>query len=135
MMVAISFKPDDCSRSLEPCTLTRHTDVHQNMWGPGRMLSSSSILIITDSNFCIISGPLVVLSYYVPKWRPIPVLLPRKPHGQRSLEAAVHGVSKSWTRLSDLTSAFLKLPVFTSRKNSEKNQPLYKTGKEKGIHF
>ena len=31
------------------------------------------------------------------KWQPIPVCLPGKFHGQRSL--AVHGVAKSWTRL------------------------------------
>ena len=32
------------------------------------------------------------------QWQPTPVLLPGKPHGQ---QAAVHGVAKSWTRLSD----------------------------------
>ena len=31
---------------------------------------------------------------------PTPVLLPGKSHGQRSL---VHGITKSWTRLSDFT--------------------------------
>ena len=30
-----------------------------------------------------------------------PVCLPGKSHGQRSLQAIVHGVTKSWTRLSD----------------------------------
>ena len=33
---------------------------------------------------------------------PSPVFLPGKFHGSRSLVAAVHGVTKSWTRLSDL---------------------------------
>ena len=32
-------------------------------------------------------------------WQLTPVFLPRKPHGQRSLAAAVHGVTKSQTRL------------------------------------
>ena len=36
------------------------------------------------------------------KWQPTPVLSPGKSHGQRSLVATVHGVTKSWTRLSDL---------------------------------
>ena len=34
------------------------------------------------------------------KWQLTPVLLPGKSHGQRSLEGCVHGVAKSWTRLS-----------------------------------
>ena len=36
------------------------------------------------------------------KWQATPVFLPGKLHGQRSLEGwtAVHGVTKSWTRLS-----------------------------------
>ena len=39
------------------------------------------------------------------KWQPAPVLLPRKSHGRRSLvQATVHGVAKSRTRLSDFTS-------------------------------
>ena len=41
------------------------------------------------------------------QWHPTPVLLPRKFHGRRSLVgSAVHGVSKSWTRLSDFTFTF-----------------------------
>ena len=40
------------------------------------------------------------------QWHPTPVLLPGKSHGQRSLVAAVHGVAKSWTRLSDFTFTF-----------------------------
>ena len=36
-------------------------------------------------------------------WHPTPVLLPGKSHGQRAWWAAVHGVAKSQTRLSDLT--------------------------------
>ena len=35
------------------------------------------------------------------KWQPIPVFLPGKSHGQRSLTATVQGVAKSWTQVSD----------------------------------
>ena len=38
------------------------------------------------------------------KWQPTPVLLPRKSYGRRSLvQATAHGVTKSWTQLSDFT--------------------------------
>ena len=40
------------------------------------------------------------------QWHPTPVLLPGKSHGQRSLVAAVHGVAKSWIRLSFFTFTF-----------------------------
>ena len=40
------------------------------------------------------------------QWHPTPGLLPGKPHGGRSLVAAVHGVTKSRTRLSDFTLTF-----------------------------
>ena len=39
------------------------------------------------------------------QWHPTPVLLPGKSHGRRSLSAAVRGVAKSRTRLSDLAAA------------------------------
>ena len=35
------------------------------------------------------------------KWQPTPVFLPRESCGQRNLVATVHGVTTSWTRLSD----------------------------------
>ena len=35
------------------------------------------------------------------EWLSTPVFLPGKFHGQRSLVAIVHGVTKSWTQLSD----------------------------------
>ena len=35
-----------------------------------------------------------------------PIFLLGKSHGRRSLLAAVHGVAKSWTRLSDFTFIF-----------------------------
>ena len=34
-------------------------------------------------------------------WQPTPVLLPGESHGQRSLAAATHKVTKSWTRLNN----------------------------------
>ena len=38
------------------------------------------------------------------KWQPTPVFLPGKFHRQRNLVGCiVHGVAKSWTRLSDFT--------------------------------
>ena len=39
-------------------------------------------------------------------WHPTPILLPGKSHGWRSLWAAVHGVTESWTRLRDFTFTF-----------------------------
>ena len=39
------------------------------------------------------------------RWKPTPAFLPRKSHGQRSLEATVHGVAKSQTQLSNLTQS------------------------------
>ena len=35
------------------------------------------------------------------KWQPTPLFLPGKSHGQRGWQATVHGVTKSWTQLSD----------------------------------
>ena len=42
------------------------------------------------------------------QWQPTPVLLPGKSHGQKSLVGytTVHGVAKSWTRLSSFTFTF-----------------------------
>ena len=41
------------------------------------------------------------------QWHPTPVLLPGKSHGRRSLVGCiVHGVAKSWTRLSDFIFTF-----------------------------
>ena len=35
------------------------------------------------------------------EWLPTPVFLPGELHGQRSLAATVHGVTKSWTGLNN----------------------------------
>ena len=40
------------------------------------------------------------------QWQPTPVLLPGKSHGWGAWWAAVHGVAKGWTRLSDFTFTF-----------------------------
>ena len=40
------------------------------------------------------------------QWHPTPVLLPGKSQGQRSMVAAVHGVARSRTWLSDFTFTF-----------------------------
>ena len=40
------------------------------------------------------------------QWQPTQVPLPGKSHGWRSLVGCIHGVSKSWTRLSDFTFTF-----------------------------
>ena len=45
------------------------------------------------------------------QWHPTPVLLPGKSHGWRRLEAAVHGVMKSRTRLSNFTFTFRFHPL------------------------
>ena len=46
-------------------------------------------------------------SFWRRKWQPTPVLLPRKPHGRRSLvQATVHGVTKSQARLSRERESF-----------------------------
>ena len=43
-------------------------------------------------------------------WHPTPVLLPGKSHGLRTppvpMDPPVHGVAKSWARLSDFTFTF-----------------------------
>ena len=38
------------------------------------------------------------------KWQPTAVFLPGKSHGQRNLEATVHGAAKSWIQLSNSTT-------------------------------
>ena len=45
------------------------------------------------------------------QWHSTPVLLPGKSHGQRSWWAAVHGVAKSLTRLSNFIFTFCFHPL------------------------
>ena len=42
------------------------------------------------------------------KWQPTPAFLPGESHGQRSLGATVHGVSRSRTRLKRLSTQSLR---------------------------
>ena len=49
----------------------------------------------------------IQLKYHWRKqWHPTPVLLPRNPMDGEAWKATVHGVAKSWTRLSDFTFTF-----------------------------
>ena len=41
---------------------------------------------------------------WIKKWQPTPVFLPGESHKQRSLVATVHGVTKSQTRLKQLST-------------------------------
>ena len=53
---------------------------------------------------CHYYGLLKKWTWWRRKWQPTPVLLPWKSHGRRSLvQATIHGVAKSWARLSDFT--------------------------------
>ena len=49
---------------------------------------------------------MIIYIYRRRQWHPTPVLLPGESQGQQSLGAAVRGVAKSWTRLSDFTFTF-----------------------------
>ena len=59
--------------------------------------------------YCCLSNLLHSIRHLVQRrrWHPTPVLLPGKSQGQRSLWAAVHGVAKSRTQLSDFTFSFM----------------------------
>ena len=57
--------------------------------------------------FRLMNFPLSSFIRWRRRWHPTPVLLPGKSHGQRGAwKAAVHGVIKSRTRLSDFTFTF-----------------------------
>ena len=45
------------------------------------------------------------------KWQPTPVFLPGKSHGPGALQATVHGITKSQTRLNDFTTLHSKSDV------------------------
>jgi len=44
-------------------------------------------------------------------WPPTPVFLPGESHGQRNWQETVHGVTKSWARLKQLSTHSLKLKL------------------------
>ena len=58
------------------------------------------------------------------QWHPTPVLLPGKSHGRRSLVAAVHGVTKSQTRLRNFT--------FTHWRRKWQPTPVFLPGESQG---
>ena len=67
-----------------------YTHTHTHTHTQTRLLSPwkhSCFFLLPSSLFCR-------------KWQPTPVFLPGKSHGQRSLGATAHGVTKSLTRLS-----------------------------------
>ena len=45
-------------------------------------------------------GTQAITTQYGQLWQPTPVFFPGKSHGQRSLAATIHGVTKSLTQLS-----------------------------------
>ena len=52
-------------------------------------------------------------TYWIKKWQPTPIFLPRKFHGQRSLGTTVHEVAKSQTGLSTHTQTHTHIHTFT----------------------
>ena len=62
------------------------------------------------------------------KWQPISVFSPGKSHGQRSLVAAVHGIAKSLTWLSDwawahvINNCAISFIVFVDEKQPKKEK-------------
>ena len=66
------------------------------------------------------------------KGQPTPVFLPGKFHGQRSLQATGHGVTKSRTWLSDFTFSF---PFSASIWNRQRNLPSAWARSRRLLHF
>ena len=66
------------------------------------------------------------------KWQPTPVFLSGKFHGQRSLQATVHGVTKSRIWLSDFTFSF---PFSASIWNMKRNLPSAWARSRRLLHF
>ena len=62
------------------------------------------------------------------QWQYTPVLLPGKSHGRRSLEAAVHGVAKSRTRLKRLSSSSIEVSSTIKFESFFSSTMLYSTG-------
>ena len=87
-----------------------------NHWNFRKFFTSFSLFTARDYNLCWLflkkkfyySFSFVLnISYFLRKqWHRTPVLLPGKSHGRRAWWAVVHGVTKSWTRLSDFTFTF-----------------------------
>ena len=67
-------------------------------------LLNSSGSFVPDAPYFVLEDPNLAIQRR--QWHPTPVLLPGKSHGRRSLVGSVHGVAKSWTRLSRFTFTF-----------------------------
>ena len=67
---------------------------------PGRLQSMGSLGVRHD---WVTSLSLFTFMHWRRKWQPTPVFLPGESHGRGAWRAIVHGVVKSWTRLSDFT--------------------------------
>ena len=105
--------------SFPPGTLSHPSRLSQNTGlSPLCYIAASHWLSILHMVMNMLSATIPVcriLSFpWRRKWRPTPVFLPVKSHGQRSLCATVHGVAKSWTRLSACTYYAPLSTVFTS---------------------
>ena len=102
------FHPTDCSPPGSPV----HGDSPGKNTGVGGHALLQGIFPTQGSNpglpHC--GQTLYHLSHQGRKWQPTPVFLPGESHGQKSLMGyTVHGVAKSWTRLSSFTSLHLDL--------------------------
>ena len=67
---------------------------------------SCSLLCSPIFSFLLLLPLVWVSNTRIRQWHPTPVLLPGESHGWRSLWAAVHGVAKSRTQLSNFTFTF-----------------------------
>ena len=67
---------------------------------PGRLQSMESLRV--GHNWAT-SLSLFTFLHWRRKWQPTPVFLPGESHGQRSLAAPIHRITKSWTQLKWLS--------------------------------
>ena len=75
--------------------------------GEGHSEEYRPLVIFTDFRLhCIWFCVSIIKEIRRRQWHPTPALLPGRSHGWRSLVAAVHGVAKSRTRLSNFTFTF-----------------------------
>ena len=96
----VRIKESQCTWSLQKTVISAKAPVNLEE-GPSKVLRGKDLSQMALSPFLEPSSALRRRW-----WHPTPVLLPGESHGQRSLWAAVHGVTKSWTRLSDFTFTF-----------------------------
>ena len=106
---ALSLSPSPSSRVfLVPLHFLPLEWYHPNIWG----FSGNS-----ESRVCLQCGrprfnPWFRKILWRRKWQPTPVLLPGKSHGWRNLAGYISWVAKSWTRLNNFTSTYLRLWMF-----------------------